>query len=80
MSGPVVMLVVVMLAPHGSYDSRFSQRIEDFAVQQFVAQSCVEAFDIAVLPWTAGLDVQRFDTDLAQPLAQSLGNELRSVV
>jgi hypothetical protein len=36
------------------------QAVEDFSVEQFVAQFAVEAFAIAVLPRAAGLNVKSF--------------------
>jgi hypothetical protein len=36
-------------APAFDHDLGFSERVEDFAIEQFVAQARIEAFDIAVL-------------------------------
>ena len=40
-------------------DLGLTQRVEDFAVEQFIAQARVEALDVAVFPWTAWLDICR---------------------
>ena len=44
---------VVVLPPSLDYDLRLPERIEDFAVEQFVPHPGVEALDVAVLPRTA---------------------------
>jgi hypothetical protein len=58
----------------------FTQRREDLAVEQFVPELGVQALAVAVLPGTAGFDVERFDNDFAQPVANADGHELRPVV
>lgn len=60
---------LVMPAPTLDDDLRFSERIENLAVQEFVAQPGIEALDIAVLPWTAWLDVRRLRTHRRDPFA-----------
>ena len=37
------------------------QSVKDFTVEQFVTELRVEAFTVAVLPWTASLDVGGLD-------------------
>ena len=49
-------------------------------VQQLVSELAVEALHIAVLPWGARLDKQRADAEPAQPVANRLGGEFRSVI
>ena len=51
----------------------FSQREEDFSVQQFIAQLAVEAFAVAILPWTPRRDVNSLRTEPCQPLPELLG-------
>lgn len=46
------------------------ERVEDFAVEQFIAQRSVEALAISILPWRSGRDVQRFHADLGEPSLQ----------
>ena len=58
---------VVLPLPPLDQDLCFRQRVEDFAVQQFVAQFPVERFDIPVLPWTARLDEQRLHVQGGEP-------------
>ncbi len=49
---------VVTVPP--SFDQNFSllERIEDFRVQELVPELAVEALVVAVLPGTAGLDIE----------------------
>src|ERR1022692_1649624 len=61
-------------------DLGLAQRVEDFAIEQFIAQARVEAFDVAVFPWTAWRDIGGLCADRCDPLLHSLGHELRSVV
>ena len=46
-----------MVPPSFDNNLGFPQQIEDFAVQQFVAHSPVEAFTVFVLPGRSRLDV-----------------------
>jgi len=46
---------VVDVLPH------FAQRAEDVGIKHFVAKAAVEAFDVAVLHGTAGVDVMEPD-------------------
>jgi hypothetical protein len=48
--------VVVMLSPIFDHGLSLFQSVEDFAVQQFIAQLSVEAFAVAILPRASGLD------------------------
>src|SRR6516165_2372354 len=57
-----------------------AESVEDFAVEQLVAQAGVEALDVAVLPGAAPLDVSGLGTDNPDPFLYCLGEELRSVV
>jgi len=61
-----------MMTPLPDDDLRFSQAVEDFAIQQLVTQLAIEGLTVAVLPRTAGLDVERFGSDLSQPMAYDL--------
>ena len=42
---------VVVASPFLDDDAGLFQGIEDLAIEQFVAEPSVEAFDVAVLPW-----------------------------
>ena len=70
----------VVLAPLLDDDAGFSQRVEDLAVEEFVAHAGIEAFDIAIFPWRARFDVGRFRTNSPNPVSDFLSNELRTVV
>jgi hypothetical protein len=61
-------------------DLRLLERVEDFAVQQFVAQFAVETLAVAVLPRTSWLDVNGLRSNGGDPLAKRNGNKLRTVV
>src|SRR6187200_554764 len=66
---------VVVASPALDDNLSLSQRVEDFAIEQFIAQACVEAFDEAVLPRAAWCDVGGLCTDRCDPLLHSLGHE-----
>ena len=71
---------IVVAPPVFDHDLRLLQCVEDFSVQQFITQLAVEAFAIAVLPWTSGFDVSRPGSDGSYPLAESQGDELWAIV
>lgn len=71
---------VVVLPPRFDQDLCLAQIEEDLPRQQLVAQLAVEAFAVAVFPWRARLNVERFYADPLKPFAQSCCNELWSVV
>ena len=54
---------IVMAPPALNDDLSLAQRVEDFAVEKFVAQARIEALDVAVFPRTARRDVGGFRTD-----------------
>ena len=69
------------MAPPAFYDDLgLAQRVEDFAIEQFVAQARVEAFDVAVLLRAAWCDVGGLCTNRCDPLLYCLGDELRPIV
>lgn len=51
-----------------------------FRVEQFVAKLAVEAFAMAVLPWTARFDVSRPGARGFDPVAECLRHELGAIV
>ena len=71
---------VVVAPPARDDDLGLAESVEDFAVEQLVAQASVEALDVAVLPGAAPLDVGGLGTDTRDPFLYRLGDELRSVV
>lgn len=50
---------VVVVSPLFDDDLCLPQCVEDFAIQQFVAEFAVERLSVAVFPWAAWLDIQR---------------------
>lgn len=60
---------VVVPTPAFEQDLRLPQRVEDFAVEQFIAQLAVEALAAPVLPRGAGLDVECSHSEPAKPFA-----------
>jgi len=71
---------VVLCAPLFDDDLGFTQRIEDFAVQTFIAQLAVETFAVAILPGTARLDVERRRANSTQPATQCAFDKFRTVI
>src|ERR1039457_5822817 len=71
---------VVVHSPLLDHHLGLFQRIEDLATQAFISQLAVEAFTVAVLPGTAGLDVQRLRSYCRQPPSQSFCNKLWPIV
>ena len=69
-----------MLAPALDDDLGLFERVEDFAIEQFVAELGVEPLAIAVLPGTAGHDVGGAGPNSCDPLSHRPGDELRAVV
>src|SRR5271163_435420 len=73
-------LGVVLRAPLFDDNLRFAQRIEDLAVQTFVAQLAVETFAVAILPGAAGLDEERRRSHSAQPFTQFPGDKFGPII
>ena len=71
---------VVVPPPALDDDLGLAESVEDFAVEQLVAQAGVEALDVPVLPGAASFDVGCLGTDNRDPFLYCLGEELRSVV
>ncbi len=65
---------VVIIAPPAGDAMDLLKTVEDLAVEQTIAQAGVEAFDLAVLPKAAWLDVQGGDAESAQPLPHGVGD------
>ena len=71
---------VEVMSPAFDDDLSFPQRVEDFAIEQFIAQACVEALDVAILPGATWCDVGGVCANRGDPLLHGLGHELWSVV
>ena len=69
-----------MASPVLDHDLSLLQCVEDLAIEQLIAQLAIEAFAIAVLPWTSRLDVSGFGADGGDPIPERLGDKLRAVV
>src|SRR5215831_4567218 len=76
----VLRCALVVASPALDDDLGLAQTVEDLAVEQLVAKAGVEAFDVAVLPRTASLDVSGLGADSCDPFLHGLGDELRSVL
>src|SRR5438045_3029096 len=70
---------VVVTTPAFDDDLHLPQRVEDFAIEQLVAQPGIKTLDEPVLPWTARCDVGGLCSDGTDPLLHRLGNALRAV-
>ena len=71
---------VAVTPPAFDDDLSLAQRVEDFAIEQFIAQACVEALDVSVLPGAAWRNVGGLGTNGCDPFLHSLGNELRAII
>ena len=70
---------VVVVAPEGDLSARVIQGVEDFLVQQLVAQAAVEAFDEGILLRLAGIDVVPGNVVLIGPLQDGPTGERRPI-
>lgn len=64
-----------MDAPTFGQHAQFFDRVEEFAIEELVAQFGVEAFAVAVLPGRAGFDVECLCACVSEPFAQVFSNE-----
>ena len=71
---------VEMTPPAFDDDLSLSHRVEDFTIEEFIAQARVEALDVAVLPGAAWRDVGGLCADRRDPLLHGLGYKLRPIV
>ena len=71
---------VVVLAPLLDDDLCFLEAVEDFAVEQLIAEFSVEGFAVAVLPGTAWFDVEGFGSNPGQPVTHNLRSHLSTIV
>ena len=72
----MVVLAAVVLNDYAG----FSQRPELLPVEALVAQASMETLDEAILPRTAGLDIDRLDLIGGQPSLDFLGDKLGTIV
>ena len=61
-------------------DPSFGEAVEDFSVEEFVAELRVEALAVAVLPRAARLDECGAGADSGDPIPHRLGDELGAMV
>ena len=71
---------VVVTPPAFDYDLGLVERVEDFAIEQLIAQTRIEGLDEAVLPRAARRNVGGFRPDSGNPFLHGLGDELRAIV
>lgn len=71
---------IVVLTPAFDDDLCLLERVEDFTIEQFIAEPGVEAFAIAVFPRTARHDVGGPGAHCSNPFPDGLGDELRTIV
>ena len=69
-------LGVVVFPPLFDQDFGFPQRVDELAVQQFIAKPCVESFAVSILPGRPWLYVGGLSADRCNSIADSLNNEL----
>ena len=73
-------VVIIFPAPLFNQYPGFGQRGEDLSIQQLIPQFTVERLNIAVLPWTAGFDEQRLNTNTNQPFTYRLRSKLGTII
>src|SRR5215217_6420336 len=71
---------IVVASPAFDDDRGLAQRVEDLALEQLIAQTRVEARNIAILPWAAAFDIGGLCSHCCDPLLDSLGHDLGPVV
>ena len=71
---------VVVVPPPFDNNLGFPQRVEDFAVEQFVSHPSIEAFTVAVLPWRSWLDICSRCSNCFDPAPDGLSDKLRAIV
>src|SRR3546814_1755626 len=71
---------VVMSPPNLDQDPGLGERVEDLAIEQFIAQRPVEALAVSILPWRSGGDVERLHADLRPPFLHRRRDQFRAIV
>src|SRR3546814_5184645 len=69
-----------MSPPSLDQDPGLGERVEDLAIEQFIAQRPVEALAVSILPWRSGGDVERLHADLRQPFLHRRRDKFRAIV
>ncbi len=69
-----------MVPPSFNDDLGLTERVEDFAVQQFIPHSSVENFAVSVLPGRSGFDICGLGSNSVDPVSDSLSDELWAIV
>lgn len=69
-----------MIAPPASDDADLIKTVEEFAVEQFVAQASVKTFDVTIFPRAARFDIEGGDAEPAKPFPHGIGDELGTVI
>lgn len=73
-------LFVVSDEPVSGHAADLVEGFEHVAVEHLVAVGAIEAFDVGVLVWLAGLDEEQPDAMLPGPALEVGADELRAVV
>ena len=71
---------IVVLSPVFNDDSCFAQIQEPLSIQAFIAEATVETFDVAVLPRTAWIEIDRLDPVFSEPLLDFACDKFRAVI
>jgi len=71
---------VVVTPPTLDDDLGFAQRVEDFTIEQFIAQAGIKTLDVTILPGATWCDLGGLCADCCDPILHSLGEELRAIV
>src|SRR3546814_6851445 len=71
---------IIVFTPPTSDDAHLLQAVEDLAIEQFITQASVEAFDVAVLPGTARFDVKGGDAQPGEPFTHGIGDKFRAII
>jgi hypothetical protein len=75
------------MGPHGvevtppafDYDLGLGGGVEDFALEQLIAQTRIQGLDEAILPWAARRNMGGFRPDGGNPFLRGLGAKLRAI-
>jgi len=68
--------IVVIVAPYSQLPAGIGQAVEQFLVEQFIAQRAVEGFDEPILLGLARIDIMPLDLVLASPFQDRPTGEL----
>lgn len=61
-------------------DVGFGDRKEDFGCQTLVSETAMKAFDEAILPRAARLDIKRLDSGGSAPILHAWGDKFRAII